>query len=86
PLLTSRRVVLVPVRPGIGADDPAPRAHHARPDAGTGTSSPHWSIDSTASWWQRSQVTESDLTPFARLLPSVMGREGGGSRVLMATV
>jgi hypothetical protein len=43
------------------------------PKAGTATASPKASTFITASRWQSWQVTESERTPFARMLASVIG-------------
>jgi hypothetical protein len=64
---------LAPIRPHVGADDPAPGADHAGAKAGTGTASLNASTFITASWWHSSQVTDSERTPFSRMLASVIG-------------
>jgi hypothetical protein len=51
---------------------------------GTGTSSGQRSALSTARWWQTQQHTSSDRTPFARMLPSVIGSIG--SLMRLATI
>jgi hypothetical protein len=73
---------LHPVRPRVGADDPTAGAHHPRAEGGYGTSLGQRSTASTASWWQSQQLTESERTPCARMLPSVRNSEGRRSRHL----
>ena len=50
------------------------------PHVGMGTSSGHRSALMIARWWHTQQHTSSDRTPFARMLPSVMGSIGSFKR------
>ena len=64
---------LLPIRPYVGADDPATGAHHPRPQArelhlvGPAVGDQH------RPWWQSQQLTESERTPWARMLARVIG-------------
>jgi hypothetical protein len=51
------------------------------PKVGTGTSSDHRSALMIARWWHTQQHTSSDRTPFARMLPSVLGSIGSLMRL-----
>src|SRR5258708_5254398 len=48
------------------------------PKAGTGVASGQRSTLSTAPRWQTQQLTDNERTPWARMLPSVIGSGGGG--------
>jgi len=76
-----QRWPLGPIRPRVGTHDPAARRG---PKDGTGRSSGQRSTASTAARWQSQQLTESERTPLARTLPSVMGIVGAGERVMQA--
>jgi hypothetical protein len=74
-LVASRRSrrPLCPIRPRFGADDAAAGAHHARAEPRHADFIGHGSALITAPWWQSQQVTASERTPWARMLPSVIG-------------
>jgi hypothetical protein len=52
------------------------------PNTGTGTSSGHAAALMIASWWHRCQDTTSEWTPFARMLPRVIGWIGSLKRAI----
>jgi hypothetical protein len=70
------RRLFLPVWPRVGADDPATRADHPRPETCTGISSGHGAALMVERWWQYQHVTPSDRTPSARMSPSVIGSIG----------
>ena len=71
------RRLLFPVRPRVGAEDPASRAHrHPGPKVGTRTWSAQASTLKIARWWHCQQDTSSERTPFSRMLPRVIGSIG----------
>jgi hypothetical protein len=80
PLHTGRgltRGLLLPVRPCLGAGDPASRAHHPR------SKRPHWHIigpwvgAQDRRWWH----CQHDTSSVARMLPSVIGSIGSLMRL-----
>jgi hypothetical protein len=75
--LAARQAVLfgsfLPIRPGIGTDTPAAVQTMRGPKDGTWTSSDQASALKTAPWWHNQRLTESERTPWARMLPTVIG-------------
>src|SRR5271154_3717465 len=53
------------------------------PNAGTGVLSGHGSALRIARWWHSQHDTSSDRTPWARMLPSVIGSIGSLKRGLV---
>jgi hypothetical protein len=65
---------LLPIRPHVGTDDPTAGADHARAEGGNRNQIvERINIEQGASWWQSWHVTESERTPFSRMLASVIG-------------
>jgi hypothetical protein len=76
PLYAGQRFPLLsfqPIRPNVCADDTASGADHARPKGRNRNRIAECATFIRASWWHRSHVTESERTPFARMLASVIG-------------
>ena len=74
------RWLLLPARTRVGADDPAVRAYHPRPERRHRQVIGPRSADMIARWWQFQRHTSSDRTPLARMLPRVMGSIGSFMR------